>query len=142
MKTTTLKTNFFLQALSYIFYPVGVWKVWKNTTGMLYKLLYTFLGLPLFLLVFTFLAVVLFAAFLPELDLTVGNRADRKVLSKAGNYSATFLKTGHDTHGKYELIRVELEPKGGNEWHYHKTFTEHFFVEEGKVLIGLEGKER
>lgn len=142
MRSTTLKNNLFTPVLSYFFYPVGVRKIWQNNTGLVTKLLYTLLGLPIFLLLFSFLGVVLFAAFLPELDLSVGNRLDRTVFNKAGNYSATFLKTGRETQGKYELIRVELEPNGGNDWHYHKTFTEHFQVEAGRVLIGLEGEEK
>jgi mannose-6-phosphate isomerase-like protein (cupin superfamily) len=39
------------------------------------------------------------------------------------------------------LIQVELEPHGGNDWHYHKKFNEYFTVLKGKALVGKNGKE-
>jgi hypothetical protein len=33
-----------------------------------------------------------------------------------------------------------VEPKGGNSWHYHKTFDEHFTVLIGELTVGLNGK--
>lgn len=141
MKSITANSAALVQAAHYLFYPTGVRKIWKRNTQLLVKLLYTVIGFPVFLLVFSYLFLVSFAFFLPELDLRVGDRQDRTLFNSNGNYSVTFLKTGAETGGKYELIRVELEPKGGNGWHYHKTFHEHFKVEAGEVMIGLEGKE-
>jgi quercetin dioxygenase-like cupin family protein len=62
------------------------------------------------------------------------------VRNNEGNYESTFLKTGRDTAGAYELIQVEVEPKGGNTWHYHKSFDEQFTVLSGELTVGLNGK--
>lgn len=104
-------------------------------------MLYTILGLPLFLLVFSYISIVAFALFLPSLDRTVGNRQDKTIYNTEGNYSATFIKTGSETNGAYELVQVELEPFGGNDWHYHRSFVEQFTLLEGKVKIGRNDKE-
>lgn len=137
----TVKKKNRLLALWYLFYPVGVFRIWKQRGRLWLKLVYSILYLPIFLVVFLFLLIVGFASFLPALDKTVGARADRTIINTAGNYSATFIKTGADTNGEYELVKVELEPMGGNDWHYHKNFLEQFTVLEGAVRIGNEGKE-
>ncbi|RDV15909.1 cupin domain-containing protein [Pontibacter diazotrophicus] len=141
MKSLTVSSSYLVQVAYYLFYPTGVKKIWKRNTRLLVKLMYTIIGFPVFLLSFSYLALVSFAFFLPELDMSVGDRKDRTLFNSAGNYSVTFLKTGADTNGAYELVRVELEPGGGNGWHYHKTFHEHFQVEAGEMMIGLEGEE-
>jgi hypothetical protein len=51
---------------------------------------------------------------------------ERTIRYKEGNYASTFLETSKDTNGAYELIRVEIQPKGGNSFHYHRTFEEKF----------------
>lgn len=130
-----------LYLLSLLFYPLGVFRIWRRKGQLWVKLLYSILGLPLFLLIFGYAVIVLFAAFLPPLDHTVGQRSDRTIVNTAGNYSATFIKTGAETNGAYELVQVELEPYGGNDWHYHKNFEEQFTVLEGEVNIGHNGKE-
>lgn len=134
------KTNR-LSALWYLFYPVGVVRTWKRKRNLLWKLAYTLFYLPIFLLLFLYASVILFAAFLPSLDRSVANRTDRTIVNREGNYSATFIKTGAETNGAYELVEVELEPMGGNDWHYHNRFVEQFKVLEGEVRIGHEGKE-
>lgn len=126
--------------LSLFFYPVGVIKIWKSKKRLWLKLVYTLFGLPIFLFVFGITSILIFAAFLPNLDRTVGHRADRTVVNSEGNYSATFIKTGAETNGAYELVRVELEPYGGNDWHYHSSFEETFTVLDGAVRIGDGGK--
>lgn len=123
------------------FYPVGIVKVWRFKMRLWLKLTYAILGLPLFLLVFGYLAIVIFASFLPPLDRSVVHRTDRTVVNSEGNYSATFVKTGAETNGAYELVQVELEPFGGNDWHYHTSFEESFTVLEGAVRIGHDEKE-
>jgi len=130
-----------LRRLWLLFYPAGLFQIWKMKGKLWLKLLYTIAGLPLFLIIYTYLGVVVFAAFLPPLDRSVGNRTDRTIYNTEGNYSATFLKTGHETNGAYELVQVELEPHGGNGWHYHKSFVEEFTVLDGSVKIGHKGKE-
>jgi quercetin dioxygenase-like cupin family protein len=127
--------------LTYVFYPTGIYHIWTKDNRLSIQLLYTIIGLPVSLLIFTYLLIIIFAAFLPTLDLSMGHRHDRELYNSAGNYSVNFLKTGRETGGAYELVRVELEPKGGNDWHYHKTFEEEFTVEEGEMVIGLDGKE-
>lgn len=127
--------------LSLLFYPVGVVRLWRGKARLWVKLLYSILVLPIFLLVAAYLGIVLFAAFLPKLDRTVGNRADKTIYNHEGNYSATFVQTGHETNNAYELVQVELEPHGGNDWHYHTSFVEQFTVVEGKIKIGRNGEE-
>ena len=127
--------------LSLLFYPVGVVRIWRGKARLWVKLLYSILVLPVFLLVAAYLGIVLFAAFLPKLDRTVGNRADKTIYNREGNYSATFVQTGHETNNAYELVQVELEPHGGNDWHYHTSFVEQFTVVEGKIKIGRNGEE-
>jgi len=127
--------------LSLLFYPVGIVSIWRVKGWLVAKLLYSIFGLVLFLVTAVYLAIVLFAAFLPSLDNSVGVNLEKTIYNTEGNYSATFLKTGNETKGAYELVQVELEPHGGNEWHYHKSFTEEFTVVEGQVKIGHNGSE-
>jgi quercetin dioxygenase-like cupin family protein len=136
-----LKTEKWLFSLSLLFYPLGIIKIWSIKGWLALKLLYSIVGFVVFLVVSGYLGVVIFASFLPALDRTVGNRADKTVYNNGGHYSATFLKSGNETNGAYELVQVELEPYGGNDWHYHKSFREEFTVLEGKVKIGRNGQE-
>ena len=124
-----------------LLYPVGVVRIWRKKINVWIKLLYSILLLPVFLLVTIYAGILLFAAFLPPLDRTVGKRADRTVYNREGNYSATFVKSGYETNNAYELVEVELEPNGGNDWHYHKSFSEQFTVIEGRVRIGHNRSE-
>jgi mannose-6-phosphate isomerase-like protein (cupin superfamily) len=55
-------------------------------------------------------------------------------------YSVTFLKTSKETNGAYEEVKVELDPGGGNEWHYHTAFIEKFHVIQGDLTIGMQNK--
>ena len=127
--------------LSLLFYPVGVVNMWRGRARLWVKLLYTVFILPIFLLVAAWLGIILFSAFLPRLDRSVGNRADKTIYNGEGNYSATFKQSSRETNNAYELVEVELEPNGGNDWHYHSNFTEQFTVIEGRVRIGNNGKE-
>lgn len=136
-----LKTEKWRFLLPLLFYPVGIVRIWRMKGWLVAKLAYSVVGLVLFVISTGYLAIVLFAAFLPPLDNSVGTNLEKTIYNTAGNYSATFLKTGNETHGAYELVQVELEPHGGNEWHYHKSFTEEFTVVEGQVKIGRNGSE-
>ena len=131
-----------LSWLSMCFFPIGIFKIWRTKKRLWLKLAYTLLGLPLFLVIFGYLVIVTFSAFLPPLDRTVGQRDDKTIINSEGNYSATFIKTGAETNGAYELVQVELEPFGGNGWHYHSNFEESFTVLDGAVSIGQDGTER
>ena len=137
----SLKTEKWLFSLSLLFYPLGIIKIWRVKGWLAVKLLYSIFGFVFFLIFSGYLGVIIFASFLPALDRTVGNRADKTVYNNEGNYSATFLKSGNETNGAYELVQVELEPHGGNDWHYHKSFREEFTVLEGQVKIGRNGQE-
>jgi len=127
--------------LALLFYPIGVVGIWRRKTRLWIKLVYTIGALPVFLLVAGCLSIFLFAAFLPKLDRTVGNRPDKTIYNGAGNYSVTFAQTARETNNAYELVQVELEPHGGNDWHYHTSFVEQFTVVEGQVKIGKNGQE-
>ncbi|HTE32633.1 MAG TPA: cupin domain-containing protein [Chryseolinea sp.] len=135
----TVKKANKLKWLWLIFYPVGIYRVWRSKRRIGLKLIYTVLGLPLFLLLFGYAALLIFASFLPSLDRSVGRRQDRTVVNSEGNYSTTFVKTSAETNGDYELVKVELEPYGGNGWHYHSRFEESFTVLEGEASIGQDG---
>ena len=139
---STVKKRKWLKWLSLLFYPVGIFKAWRSKKRVWLKLAYTLLGLPFFLLAFGYIAIVFIAAFLPSLDHTVGQRSDRTIINSEGGYSATFVKTGAETNGAYELVQVELEPYGGNDWHYHTSFEESFTVLEGEVNIGQHGEKQ
>lgn len=134
-----LKENVLLSALFFLFLPLGIFRIWKSRKVIFLKISYTLLGLPIFILVYSFLGMISFAAFLPPLDLSVGDRKDRTIINSEGNYSATFLKTALETDNVYELIQVEVEPKGGNDAHYHKDFEEHFTVLEGALTVYIKG---
>lgn len=136
-----VKKRKWLTWLSLAFYPVGIFRIWRSKKRIWLKLTYTIVGFPVFLMPASYLTIVIFAAFLPPLDRTVGHRTDRRIVNSEGNYAATFIKTGTETKGAYELVEVELEPYGGNDWHYHANFEESFTVSDGAVRIGQEGKE-
>ncbi len=130
-----------LLLLFFVCYPAGVYTIWKGgKINVWLKWLYTIVGFPLFLLLYAFIGIVVFASFLPELDRTIGVRSDRTIVNSTDHYSVTFLKTSKETGGAYEEVKVVLEPKGGNDWHYHKDFVERFHVLDGELTVGMEGK--
>ena len=126
---------------TYLFYPTGVYHCWKSTWAIWLKMVYSVLYLPGFLFAFFFFLAIAFATFLPPLDLGVDKGMERTITNVTGNYSVTFVKSGNETDGQFELVDVELEPHGGNEWHYHRTFDEHFKSLEGEITIGHDGEE-
>jgi len=140
-KATPKNTGLVLALLFFICYPAGVYRIWKKRVYPLWaRWLYTIIGLPFFILIYAFTAILLFAAFLPELDRSIGVRSDRTIRNSMDRYSVTFLKTSRETNGTYEEVKVVLEPGGGNEWHYHTAFVEKFHVIQGELTIGMEGK--
>jgi quercetin dioxygenase-like cupin family protein len=141
MKTTTRTPGWLLATLFVICYPVGVSRIWKrNGRPVLAKWMYTIFGLPVFLVLYAFVGILLFAAFLPPLDRTIGQRNDRTIVNSTDDYSVTFLKTSKETNGAYEEVQVVLQPGGGNDWHYHTAFTEKFHVIEGELTVGMTDK--
>jgi quercetin dioxygenase-like cupin family protein len=115
--------------------------LWSSVTDLWLKVLLSpaLLLLPVFII---WLAVIVFASFLPQLDKSIGLRTDRTIRNSDGNYEATFLTTGRESEGACELIRVDIAPKGGNEWHYHTSFSEKFTVLAGQLTIGLNGMKK
>ncbi len=65
-QTSQVKENQLLTVFSFLFYPTGVYRIWKQKNALWLRLVYTLLGLPLFLVVATFLAIIAFASFLPH----------------------------------------------------------------------------
>lgn len=141
-QVSTVKKSKWLSRLWYLVYPVGVVRIWKGRKSLWWQIGYTVLGLPFFLVALGYAAIVIFASFLPVLDRSVGQRSDRTIINSEGGYSATFLKTAAETNGACELVEVELEPFGGNDWHYHVSFEESFTVLDGRVRIGKDGSEQ
>ena len=137
---TAIQAKHLLAFFFLLVYLSGLYMVWQWELGFFVKIVCSILGLPILLLLCSFMAMVGFARFLPDLDLTVGNRQDRTIRNNEGNYESTFLETGRDTGGAYELIQVEVEPKGGNSWHYHKSFDEQFTILTGELTVGMNGK--
>jgi quercetin dioxygenase-like cupin family protein len=138
--TVARQNRVVLLILFFIAYPLGVYAIGKRQTATWKKILYALLGLPLFALLLLFGGTLLFAAFLPALDTTPVNRADRTIRNTLGDYEVTFLKTNRETNGAYELVQVSLAPGGGNDWHYHNRFVEKFRVLDGQLNVGLDGK--
>ncbi|HEX6889574.1 MAG TPA: cupin domain-containing protein [Chryseolinea sp.] len=130
-----LKETALLSVLFLFFLPAGIFRIWKSDKNFFLKAAYALFGLPFFIALYSFLGMLAFAAFLPPLDLTVGDRKDRTIVNSEGDYSATFVKTAHETQNLYELIQVEVEPDGGNGPHYHKDFEEHFSVLKGTLTV-------
>jgi quercetin dioxygenase-like cupin family protein len=131
----SLKETALLSILFLFFLPAGIFRIWKSDNNIFLKIAYALFGLPLFIVLYSFLGLIAFAAFLPPLDLTVGDRKDRTIVNSEGDYSATFVKTAREPHNLYELIQVEVEPDGGNGPHWHKDFEEHFTVLEGTLTV-------
>lgn len=53
----------------------------------------------------------------------------------------TFLETAADSNGEHTLVEVDLSPKGGNQMHAHKTYSESFEVLEGVLGVQLGRKK-
>jgi quercetin dioxygenase-like cupin family protein len=130
-----------LLILFFLAYPVGVYAIRRRKTATWKKIFYTLLGFPIFGGLLLFGGILLFAGFLPALDTTPVNRADRTIHNTLGDYKVTFLKTYRETDGAYELVQVSLAPGGGNDWHYHNRFVEKFRVLDGQLNVGLDGQE-
>ena len=137
---TRWKENVILSSLFILCPPVGIFRIWKSRTNIFLKIAYTLLGLPVFVVLYSYFGVILFAAFLPPLDLSVGDRQDRTIINSDGNYQATFIKTAAETHNEFELIQVDVEGHGGNGPHYHNAFEEHFTVMQGTVTMHINDK--
>lgn len=45
------------------------------------------------------------------------------------------METARETRGAHEFIRVQIQPHGGNEFHYHRDFEETFTVEDGELPV-------
>lgn len=120
--------------------PWGLVKLWRQRASAWLLVPYALVGLPLFVLVYGFFGIVGFGALLPELDMSVSEHAPRTVRFKAGNYESTFLETSRDTHGAHELIRVQIQPNGGNEFHYHRNFEETFTAIDGELTVFVADK--
>lgn len=54
----------------------------------------------------------------------------------------TFVRTSDETGGALTELIVELAPGGGNEPHYHTSFTESFTALEGRLGIQIGKEER
>ena len=134
-----LRQNVAWFALFILCPPAVIFKIWKSGKNILLKITSVLIGIPVFIVLYSFLGIVVFASFLPPLDLEVGDRKDRTIINSEGNYSATFVKTARETRNVYELIEVEVEPDGGNGPHYHKDFEEHFTVLRGALTVYVKG---
>lgn len=133
--TDTFLSDLLLVILWIAFFPLGAYVMIKRPSRRWKKIVYILPGLPLSVLKLSFWGLIIFAAFLPEVDLTMADRPDKTVFNSDGNYRSTFLENRFSTEGKFDLVKVELEPHGGNGLHYHKSFSETFTCVEGIVTI-------
>ena len=63
-------------------------------------------------------------------------RADHPAELDTGSGAAHYLATGEATLGQFGLFRWDMDPKaGGPAPHFHRTFSESFFVLSGSVRI-------
>ena len=115
--------------------PWGLVRLWKHRVRWWILVPVAAVTLPLCLVAYAFVGTIGFAAFLPRLDLSVSERAPRTVRFAEGNYESTFLETSRDTAGHHELIRVQIQPHGGNAFHYHRNFEETFTAEDGELTV-------
>lgn len=60
--------------------------------------------------------------------------------SSLDKYEVTILESSADTDGAYSLLEVNLFAGGGNEMHYHTTFSEHFEVLSGVLSVQIGKK--
>lgn len=120
--------------------PWGFAKLLRRRARVWILVPYALVGVPVFLVLYGFLGLLAFSAFLPDLDLSVSEHAPRTVRFAEGNYESTLLKTARDTQGAHEFIRIEIQPHGGNSFHYHRTFDETFTAVEGELTVHV-GKE-
>lgn len=58
----------------------------------------------------------------------------------SSTYEVTIVKSASETKGRFSLLEVNLFPGGGNELHYHTTFSEYFEVISGVLSVQI-GKE-
>lgn len=63
----------------------------------------------------------------------------RTIYNPIAKDKVTFLVTGEDSCGAYELVEVDLAPGGGVLLHYHTNFIEEFEPIEGVLGIELDG---
>lgn len=76
---------------------------------------------------------------LSQLEMKFSNRVIENPVIKD---RITILKSTEDTNGEYLLAQLEVAPGGGNELHYHTSFTEKFSVIEGQLNVSLNGEEK
>ncbi|HET9766878.1 MAG TPA: cupin domain-containing protein [Thermoanaerobaculia bacterium] len=55
--------------------------------------------------------------------------------------SATFLRTHAQTGGRLTEVRLDIEPGGGNNLHYHARFAEHFAPLVGTIHVQVGKQE-
>jgi quercetin dioxygenase-like cupin family protein len=64
----------------------------------------------------------------------------RTIHNPVTQYSATFIRTTSETGGKVSELSFTLQPGGGNEPHYHKTYSETFTAVKGQLGLRKSGK--
>jgi quercetin dioxygenase-like cupin family protein len=141
MNPTRRRDGWLAAVLLFLCAPWGLYKLWRMRAGYWLIVPSALISLPVFLVLYAFAGTVAFAAFLPALDLSVGENLDRTVRYKEGRYESTFLEDARDTNGAYELIQVRVQPGGGNGDHYHRNFEETFTCLEGELTVNA-GAER
>lgn len=68
------------------------------------------------------------------------NAASRTIHNPVTHYSATFVKTTRESGGTKSELNFTLHPGGGNEFHYHKSYTETFTALKGQLGVKVGGK--
>jgi quercetin dioxygenase-like cupin family protein len=76
------------------------------------------------------------------LDIEAKEQSHRVIENPIIKDRITVLKSTKDTNGEYLLGQLEVAPGGGNELHYHTSFTEKFSVIEGQLNVSLNGEEK
>lgn len=61
----------------------------------------------------------------------------RKIINPIIKDTITFIQTSDETNSKISELELTLMPGGANFSHYHKTFTETFKAEEGRLGLKL-----
>src|SRR4051812_8733161 len=75
----------FIGLLLFLCSPWGLYKLGRRRSSMWVRIPYAVVGLPIAVVVYGLLGIVVFATFLPPLDLSVGDGLERTVRYNEGN---------------------------------------------------------
>ena len=70
---------------------------------------------------------------------SAGAGRPRRIYNPVQRDAATFLETSEETGGTRTLAELDVSPGGKVTPHYHLTYSEHFKVLEGRLIVEIDG---